>query len=88
MGFFTNCFAAELEEIDWNNAAWKYVTDNSGDFVLKITYAFNDQEIDWDTYSLNMVGIQRVAAAKGVPYQSLISGLIHQFVEGDLVEKT
>jgi len=34
-----------------------------------------------------MVGIQRVAAAKGVPYQSLISGLIHQFVEGDLVEK-
>jgi len=35
----------------------------------------------------DMVGIQRVAAVKGVPYQSLISGLIHQFVEGDLIEK-
>lgn len=35
----------------------------------------------------DMVGIQRVAAVKGVPYQSLISGLIHQFIEGDLVEK-
>ena len=34
----------------------------------------------------DMAGIQRVAASKGVPYQSLISGLIHQFVEGDLVE--
>ncbi len=35
----------------------------------------------------DMVGIQRVAAVKGLPYQSLISGLIHQFVEGDLIEK-
>jgi predicted DNA binding CopG/RHH family protein len=35
-----------------------------------------------------MVGIQRVAATKGIPYQSLISGLIHQFVEGDLIEKS
>jgi predicted DNA binding CopG/RHH family protein len=34
-----------------------------------------------------MVGIQRVAAAKGMPYQSFISGLIHQYVEGDLVQK-
>jgi len=36
----------------------------------------------------DMVGIQRVAATKGIPYQSLISGLIHQFVEGDLMEKS
>jgi predicted DNA binding CopG/RHH family protein len=34
-----------------------------------------------------MVGIQRVAATKGVPYQTLTSGLIHQFVEGDLIQK-
>ena len=34
----------------------------------------------------DMAGIQRVAASKGIPYQALISGLIHQFVEGDLVE--
>ncbi len=35
----------------------------------------------------DLVGIQRVAAIKGVPCQSLISGLIHQYVEGDLVER-
>jgi predicted DNA binding CopG/RHH family protein len=34
-----------------------------------------------------MIGIQRVAASKGIPYQTLISGLIHQFVEGDLIQK-
>jgi predicted DNA binding CopG/RHH family protein len=34
-----------------------------------------------------MVGIQRVAATKGIPYQTLISELIHQFVEGDPIQK-
>ncbi len=46
-----------------------------------------DRRINIRLSDHDMVGIQRVAAAKGVPYQSLISGLIHQFVEGDLVEK-
>ena len=35
----------------------------------------------------DIVGIQKVAANRGIPYQSLISGLIYQFVEDDLVEK-
>ena len=33
----------------------------------------------------DLAGIQREAAMRGLPYQSLISGLIHQFIEGDLV---
>jgi len=33
------------------------------------------------------VGIQRKALQKGIPYQALISGLIHQYVEGDIQEK-
>lgn len=24
---------------------------------------------------------------KGIPYQTLISGMIHQYIEGDLIEK-
>jgi predicted DNA binding CopG/RHH family protein len=35
----------------------------------------------------DLAGIQREAAMRGLPYQSLISGLIHQFIEGDLVER-
>ena len=46
-----------------------------------------DRRINIRLSDHDMVGIQRVAAAEGVPYQSLISGLIHQYVEGDLVEK-
>ena len=32
------------------------------------------------------VGIQRNAVQKGIPYQALISGLIHPYVEGDIQE--
>jgi predicted DNA binding CopG/RHH family protein len=47
-----------------------------------------DKRINIRLSDHDMVGIQRVAASRGVPYQSLISGLIHQFIEGDLTEKT
>jgi predicted DNA binding CopG/RHH family protein len=46
-----------------------------------------DRRINIRLSEHDMGGIQRVAATKGVPYQSLISGLIHQSVEGDLTEK-
>jgi len=36
----------------------------------------------------DMLGIQMKALQKGLPYQTLISGLIHQYVEGDLQEKS
>ena len=47
-----------------------------------------DRRINIRLSERDMVGIQKVAAAKGVPYQSLISGLIHQYVEGDLIQKS
>jgi predicted DNA binding CopG/RHH family protein len=37
--------------------------------------------------SHDLLGIQKKALQKGIPYQTLISGLIHQYVEGDLLEK-
>ena len=46
-----------------------------------------DKRINIRLSSHDLVGIQRKALQKGVPYQALISGLIHQYVEGDLVEK-
>jgi predicted DNA binding CopG/RHH family protein len=45
-----------------------------------------DKRINIRLSSHDLIGIQRKAAIKGVPYQALISGLIHQYVEGDLVE--
>ncbi len=37
-------------------------------------------------YDHDLKGIQKKAMEKGIPYQTLISGMIHQYVEGELVE--
>ena len=47
-----------------------------------------DKRINIRLSSHDLIGIQRKAARKGVPYQALIAGLIHQYVEGDLWEST
>lgn len=46
-----------------------------------------DRRINIRISEHDMVGIQKAAASQGVPYQSLISGLIHQYVEGELKPK-
>ena len=46
-----------------------------------------DKRINIRLSSHDLEGIQRKAAKKGIPYQAMISGLIHQYVEGDLLEK-
>jgi len=46
-----------------------------------------DKRINIRLSSHDLVGIQRKAAQKGIPYQAFISGLIHQYVEGDIQEK-
>jgi predicted DNA binding CopG/RHH family protein len=38
-------------------------------------------------YEHDLEGIKKKALEKGVPYQTLVSSMIHQYVEGDLVEK-
>lgn len=46
-----------------------------------------DKRINIRLSSHDLLGIQRKAVQKGIPYQALISGLIYQYVEGDLLEK-
>lgn len=38
-------------------------------------------------YDHDLKGVQKIAMEKGMPYQTLISAMIHQYVEGDLVER-
>ena len=45
-----------------------------------------DKRINIRLSSHDLMGIQCKAARKGIPYQALISGLIHQYVEGELQE--
>jgi len=47
-----------------------------------------DRRINVRLSSHDLLGIQRKALQKGLPYQALIAGLIHQYVEGNLQEKS
>ena len=47
-----------------------------------------DRRINVRLSSHDLLGIQRKALQKGLPYQAFIAGLIHQYVEGDLQEKS
>jgi predicted DNA binding CopG/RHH family protein len=46
-----------------------------------------DRRVTIRLYDHDLKGIQKKAMEKGIPYQTLISGMIHQYVEGDLLEK-
>ena len=46
-----------------------------------------DRRVTIRLYDHDLIGIQKKAMEKGMPYQTLISGMIHQYVEGDLVER-
>jgi len=46
-----------------------------------------DQRITIRLYEHDLKGIKKKAMEKGIPYQTLVSGVIHQYVEGELTEK-
>ncbi|PIE70021.1 MAG: hypothetical protein CSA22_10225 [Deltaproteobacteria bacterium] len=43
-----------------------------------------DRRITIRLYDHDYQGIQKKALQMGIPYQTLISGIIHRYVEGDL----
>jgi predicted DNA binding CopG/RHH family protein len=44
-----------------------------------------DRRITIRLYDHDFKGIKKKALQMGIPYQTLISGLIHRYVEGDLI---
>lgn len=46
-----------------------------------------DRRITIRLYEHDYKGIQKKALEMGIPYQTLISGIIHRYIEGDLVSK-
>jgi len=47
-----------------------------------------DKRITIRLYDHDYSGIQKKAMEMGIPYQTLISGIIHRYIEGDLHVKT
>ena len=54
--------------------------------IAKNTFK-KDKRITIRLYDHDYKGIQKKALEMGVPYQTLISGLIHRYIEGDLISK-
>ncbi|MGB0911334.1 MAG: hypothetical protein ACPGYT_13305 [Nitrospirales bacterium] len=46
-----------------------------------------DKRITIRLYDHDYKGIQKKAMEMGIPYQTLISGVIHRYIEGDLTSK-
>ncbi|MFQ5729206.1 MAG: hypothetical protein ACE5GN_02455 [Waddliaceae bacterium] len=46
-----------------------------------------DRRITIRLYNHDLKGIQKKALELGIPYQTLISSMIHRYVEGELVDK-
>jgi predicted DNA binding CopG/RHH family protein len=47
----------------------------------------HDKSVLIHLYEHDFNGIQKKALQLGIPYQTLIAGVIHQYVEGDFVVK-
>jgi predicted DNA binding CopG/RHH family protein len=47
-----------------------------------------DRRITIRLYDHDFRGIQKKAMEMGIPYQTLISGIIHRYIEGELTSKT
>jgi predicted DNA binding CopG/RHH family protein len=46
-----------------------------------------DKRITIRLYDHDFKGIQKKAMEMGIPYQTLISGIVHRYIEGDLTSK-
>ncbi|MBN1363333.1 MAG: hypothetical protein JW976_00875 [Syntrophaceae bacterium] len=47
-----------------------------------------DKRITIRLYDHDFIGVQKKAMQMGIPYQTLISGVIHRYIEGDIKIKT
>lgn len=47
-----------------------------------------DRRITIRLYDHDYKGIQKKAIELGIPYQTLISGIIHRYIEGELISRT
>ncbi len=54
--------------------------------IAKNTFK-KDKRITIRLYDHDYKGIQKKAMEMGIPYQTLISGIIHRYIEGELVSR-
>jgi len=70
---------------------WKRIPNMKSAIKKHIEYAKattrKDKRVNIRISSRDLESIQRKALEEGIPYQTLISSLLHKFVNGRIVEK-
>lgn len=75
----------------YDRGEWRTVRDPKQEIKRLREYARNtlqkDKRINIRMSSKDLDQIQVIAAQEGIPYQTLISSVIHKYVSGYLIEK-
>jgi predicted DNA binding CopG/RHH family protein len=75
----------------YENDEWTDVPNIKGEIKKHMKYAEatlrKDKRVNIRISQKDLESIQRKALEEGIPYQTLISSLIHKFVNGNLVDK-
>ncbi len=75
----------------YENDEWVEVPDVENEIIRHREYAKNtlrkDKRVNIRISQKDLESIQRMAIEEGIPYQTLLSSLIHKYVNGRLVEK-
>ena len=70
---------------------WQSVPDLENEIAKHVQYAKNtikkDKRVNIRISSRDLKGIQARALEEGIPYQTLMSSILHKFVTGKLVER-
>ena len=70
---------------------WQSVPDLENEIAKHVQYAKNtmkkDKRVNIRISSRDLAGIQTLALEDGIPYQTLMSSILHKFVTGKLVER-
>ena len=75
----------------YENDEWIEVSDMKNEIKKHAGYAKStirkDKRVNIRMSQRDLESIQRKALEEGIPYQTLISSLLHKFVNGRLIEK-
>lgn len=87
-----NVSKEEKEILDsFENGEWEPVSDKESELNRYSRYAREtlkkDKRINIRITERDLESIQNIAIEEGIPYQTLISSLIHKFVTGKITDK-
>jgi predicted DNA binding CopG/RHH family protein len=77
---------ASYEQAEWQSV--KNVKEQKEQYRLYARATFRkDQRINIRISEKDLLGLQKRALCEGIPYQTLISSVLHKYVSGILAEK-